>query len=132
MVGVKTTVLTEGLLGGAILSVAAIVLGVLGLSPSFTWIPEALLLAAFVLVYVGIAGAIGGRAGMHSGRVMAGTLAGVIAGAIAGCAGGLTYVAFGKPVLNVLIGAIGGALAGGIAGGVGAVLDLRREPAQRR
>jgi hypothetical protein len=129
---VKTTVVTEGLLGGAILGVTGIVFGVLGLSPSFSWIPEALLLAAFVLVYVGIAGAIGGRAGMHSGRVMAGTLAGLIAGAIAGCAGGLTYVAFGKPVLNVVIGTIGGALAGGIAGMAGAVLDLRRQPAQRR
>lgn len=127
----KTTVLSEGLLGGAILSVVAIVLGVLGLSPTFSWIPEALLFAAFVLVPVGILGAIGGRAGMHSGRVMAGTLAGLIAGAIAGCVGGLTYVAFGKPVVNV-IDTIGGALGGGIAGTVGAVLDLRRQPAQRR
>src|ERR1700687_1472401 len=110
----KTTVLLEGLLGGAILAVVAIVLGVLGLSPSFSWIPEALLVAAFVLVPIGITGAIGGRAAMHSGRVLAGTLAGLIAGAIAGCAGGLTYVAFGKPVLNVVIGTLGGALAGGI------------------
>jgi hypothetical protein len=127
---VKTTILSEGLLGGAILGVVAIVFGVLGLSPSFIWIPEALVIAAFVLVFIGIAGAIGGRAGMHSGRVMAGTLAGLIAGAVAGCVGGFTYVAFGKPVLNVLIGGIGGGLVGGIAGMVGAVLDLRREPAQ--
>ena len=127
----KTTVLSEGLLGGAILGVVAIAFGVLGLAPAFTWIPEALLLAALVLVPIGVAGAIGGRAGMHSGRVMAGTLAGLIAGAIAGCVGGLTYVAFGKPVLNVLIGTIGGALVGGLAGAAGAALDLRRQPAQR-
>lgn len=128
----KATVLSEGLLGAAILSVVAIVFGVLGLSPSFTWIPEALLLIAFVLVPVGIAGAIGGRAGLRSGRVMAGALAGLIAGAIAGGAGGLTYVAFGKPVLNVLIATLGGALGAGLAGTVGAVLDLRRRRAQRR
>jgi hypothetical protein len=129
---VKTTILSEGLLGAAILAVVAIVFGVLGLAPSFSWIPEALVIAAFVLVFIGIAGAIGGRAGMHSGRVMAGTLAGLVAGAIAGCVGGFTYVAFGKPLLNVLIGTIGGGVVGGIAGMIGAVLDLRREPAQRR
>jgi len=129
---VRSTVLSEGLLGGAILGVVAIVLGVLGLSPSFSWIPEALLVAAFGLVPVGILGAIGARAGLHSRRVIAGTLAGLIAGAIAGCAAGLTYVAFGKPVLNVLIGTIGGALGGVVVGTVGAVVDLRRQPAQRR
>jgi len=41
-------------------------------------------------------------------------------------------VAFGKPVLNVLIGTIGGALGGVVVGTVGAVVDLRRQPAQRR
>ena len=127
----KTTVLSEGLLGGAILGVVAVAFGVLGLSPSFSWIPEAALLAALVLVPIGVTGAIGGRAAMHTGRLMSGTLAGLIAGAIAGCVGGLTYFAFGKPALNVLIGTLGGALLGAIAGMVGAALDLRRRPAQR-
>jgi hypothetical protein len=122
---VKATVLSEGLRGGAILGVVAVVLGVAGLSPSFSWIPELPLLAAFVLLPAGIAVAIGYRAASHAGRFRAGVFAGVIAGSIGGCVGGLTYFAFGKPVLNILVGVVAGAVGGGFAGGLGGILSKR-------
>jgi len=109
---------TEGLREGLILGVLAVALGVAGLSPSFAWIPEALLLAAFVIVPAVVLGVAGYRAG---------AMAGVIAGAIGGCVGGLTYVAFGKPVLNVAVGIVGGAVGGAILGAVGA--RFARRPA---
>jgi len=122
----KSAVLPEGLRGGVILGVAAVVLGVAGLSPSLTWIPEALLLALFVLVPAAILGAVGYRAGSRERRVMPGALAGALAGAIGGAVGGLTYVAFGKPMLNVLVGMVAGALAGALVGAIGAVLGVQR------
>lgn len=125
----KPVVLSEGLLGGVILGAVAVVLGVAGLSPSFTWIPEVLLLALFVLVPAAILGVAGYRAGSRERRVIPGVLAGALAGAIGGAVGGLTYVAFGKPVLNVVVGLVGGALGGAIVGGIGAVLGASlREP----
>jgi hypothetical protein len=117
---------SESLRAGLILGVAAVVLGVAGLSPSFTWIPEALLLALFVLVPAAILGAVGYRTGSRERRVMPGAAAGALAGAIGGAVGGLTYVAFGKPVLNVLVGLIGGALGGALVGAIGAVVGARR------
>src|SRR5207245_7704203 len=54
-----SAVLSEGLREGVILGVVTVALGVAGLSPSFTWIPEVPLLAAFALVpavLVGVAG----------------------------------------------------------------------------
>jgi len=117
---------SEGLRGGVILGAAAVVLGVAGLSPFFTWIPEAILLALFVLVPVAILGVAGYRAGSREGRVVPGAVAGGLAGAIGGVVGGLIYVAFGKPVLNVMVGLVGGVLGGATVGASGAVLALRR------
>jgi hypothetical protein len=108
-----------------VLGVAAVVLGAAGLSPSFTWIPEALLLALFVLVPAAILGVVGYRAGSREKGVMPGALAGALAGAIGGAVGGLTYVAFGKPVLNVVVGMVGGALGGALVGAIGAALGVR-------
>ena len=125
----SSVVLSEGLRAGLLLGVATVVLGVLGLSPAFTWIPEALLLALFVLVPVAILGVAGFRAGSREGRVMPGALAGALAGAIGGIVGGLTYVAFGKPWLNVVVGMVGGAVGGAIVGAVGAMLGARRQGA---
>ena len=122
----RSAVLSEGVRGGVIIGVAAVVLGAAGLSPSFTWIPEALLLALFVLVPAAILGAVGYRTGSRERRVMPGALAGALAGAIGGVAGGLTYVAFGKPVLNVVVGLVGGALCGVIVGGIGALIGARQ------
>ena len=121
-----SAVLSEGLREGVILGVVTVALGVAGLSPSFTWIPEVPLLAAFVLVPAVIVGVAGYRAAKREGRVTSGAVAGAIAGAIGGCAGGLTYMAFGKPALNVMLGLAAGVVGGGIVGAVGARLSTRR------
>ena len=108
------------------LGVVTVALGVAGLSPSVTWIPEVPLLAAFVVVPAVIVGVAGYRAAKREGRVSSGAVAGAIAGAIGGCAGGLTYMAFGKPALNVVLGLAAGVVGGGIVGAVGARLSTRR------
>jgi hypothetical protein len=121
----KAPVASEGLRGGAILGVVAIALGVAGLLPFFTWIPEVLLLAAFVLAPVGILGSTGYRTGLRARRVVSGAVAGAIAGAIGGFIGGLTYVAFVKSGLNIVVGFVAGALGGGIVGAIGARFSTR-------
>jgi hypothetical protein len=123
----KSVVLIEGLREGVILVVVAVALGVAGLSPSLSWIPEVPLLAAFVLVPAMIIGVAGYRAGKREGRVTSGAVAGAIAGAIGGCAGGLTYVAFGKPAVNVVLGLAAGVVGGAVVGAIGARLSPRRE-----
>jgi hypothetical protein len=122
-----SVVLTEGLREGMILGVVALALGVAGLSPTLTWIPEVPLLAAFVLVPVVILGVAGYRAGKGEGRVSSGAVAGAIAGGIGGCVGGLTYVAYGKPALNVVLGLTAGVVGGAVVGAVAARLSTRRE-----
>jgi hypothetical protein len=123
----RSVVLSEGIREGLILGFIVVALGVAGLSPSFSWVPEVPLLAAFVVVPSLIIGVAGYRAGGRAGRVAPGAFAGAIAGAIGGCVGGLTYVAFGKPVLNVVLGAAAGVVGGTIVGAVGARLGTRRE-----
>jgi hypothetical protein len=110
-----------------ILGVVVLALGVAGLSPSLTWIPEVPLLTAFVLVPALIIGVAGYRAGGQKGRITSGAAAGAVAGAIGGCVGGLTYVAFGKPALNLPLGFAAGAIGGAIFGAIGARLITRRE-----
>ena len=122
----RAVALSAGHRGGAILVVAAIVFGIVGLSSSFTWVPEAPLLIGFVLVQVGTLYLTGRRAGTRAASLMAGAYAGAIAGALGGCAGGLTYLAFGKPAVNILVGLLAGALEGAILGGGGAWLSSRR------
>jgi hypothetical protein len=124
--GRPAVALSLGLRGGAILVVVAIVFGIVGLSSSFRWVPEAPLLAGFVLVQVGTLYLTGRRAGTRATSLIPGVLAGAIAGALGGCAGGLTYLAFGKPAINILVGFLAGALEGGIVGGSGAWLASRR------
>lgn len=58
---------------------------------------------------------------------MPGALAGAIAGAIGGCVGGLTYLAFGKPALNVVLGTAAGAVGGAIVGTIGARFAIYAE-----
>ncbi len=113
-------VISEGLREGVILGVLAASLGVAGLSPSLTWIPEALLLAALLIVPAAILGLAGYRAGSRVTGIMPGAFAGAIAGAIGGCVGGLTYLAFGKSPLNIALGTVVGALEGAIVGMAGA------------
>ena len=57
------------------MALAAVILGVLGLSPSLRWIPEVPLLAALVLVPAAILGLTGARVGRRAGTVRAGAFA---------------------------------------------------------
>lgn len=108
---------------------AAVVVGTAGLSPSLTWIPEAIVLAAFALVPLVVVAVTGYRTGLRVKRASAGALAAALAGAAGGCAGGLSYLAFGKPAINVVVGVVAGALAGGIVGGGMAWFANRRHSA---
>ncbi len=123
----------EGVRWGLVLAACAIVLGILGLTPSLAWIPEVALLGAGVLIPLLVLAIAGSRAGSRSGRAVSGSAAGALAGAVGGLAGGLCYLAYGKPALNlavgVLAGTAAGALIGGPAGLVGRRRALRRQPA---
>jgi len=109
-----------GLRVGAVLAVGVVILAVVGLTPSFSWIPEVpLLLTATLIPLLGF-GFAGYSSTLTTHRARDGTVAGAVAGVLSGAIGGLVYVAFGKPMLNLivgpLIGAVGGALVGAIAG----------------
>jgi len=99
-----------------------VVLAVLGLMPSLAWIPEDPLLAAAILLPLAACGLAGFRAGARCGAIVAGALAGVVAGSIGGGVGGVSYVLFGKPLLNVAGGLLLGSVAGAAAGTAGALL----------
>jgi hypothetical protein len=109
-----------GLRGGAVISAWVVVLAIVGLSSWFSWVPEVPLLLLALLVPVLGYGVVGYRSTSASDLVKDGLLAGAIAGAVSGAVGGLSYVVFGKSLLNAfagpLIGAGGGALIGAIAG----------------
>jgi hypothetical protein len=110
------------------MSALAVVLAVLGLTPSLSWLPEVPLLAAAVLLPIAVYGLAGYRAGLGSGRLLTGLLAGSLAGGISGIVGGGCYVVFGKPAVNVLAGLCLGVLGGAISGAMGALIALRRRP----
>ena len=116
----------EGARSGVALGVCAVVLAILGLTPSLAWIPEAPLLGAAILVPVAILGWTGFRAASRSGRLVAGVLAGGLSGAIGGAVGGMAYLLFGKPALNILVGLLTGAIAGAGVGFLGASGSRRR------
>ena len=118
--------LAEGMRWGLVLAVFAIVFGILGLTPSLAWIPEVLLLGAGALVPLLVLGIAGSRAGSRSGQAASGLLAGVVAGGISGIAGGLCYVAYGKPVLNVIVGLLAGTAGGAVIGGLAGLLGRQR------
>lgn len=103
-----------------LLAAFAVGFGILGLTPSLSWIPEVPLLAAGVAGPVVILAVAGVRAASRSGLVRSGGLAGAVAGAMGGTAGGLCYLAYGKPAVNIaaglLVGWLGGGLVGGLAG----------------
>jgi len=117
--------LAEGVRGGIVLSIAVILLAILGLTPSLSWIPEVPLIAAAVAAPVVGYALTGYRAGRRSGRMAAGGLAGTIAGGISGVVGGTAYVLFGKPLLNIVVGLLLGAIAGGLIGAGGGALGRR-------
>jgi hypothetical protein len=115
-----------GLRVGVVLAAAVVVLAVVGLTPSFSWVPEVpLLLTASLIPLIGFAFA-GYRSASVSHRVLDGMIAGSVAGLLSGGIGGLSYVLFGKPLLNVIVGPAIGAVGGALVGAVAGFLALRR------
>ena len=101
------------------------VLAFVGLTPAFSWVPEVPLLEVSVLIpLVGYA-VTGYRAGRRSGRVASGVIASAVAGVVSGFAGGLSFVLFDKPLLNIPAGMALGCIAGAVWGAVGAIVSLR-------
>jgi hypothetical protein len=115
----------EGVRGGGALGAGVAVLAVLGLSPALRWIPDLPLLGAAVLLPVAAFAMTGHRAGRRSGSPAAGALAGGVAGAIAGGVAGLSYLLFGKPLLNLPVGLVLGAAGGAVLGAVAALVGGR-------
>ena len=112
--------LVDGVRWGSALAVFAVAFGILGLTPSLTWIPELPLLLIGAIVPVLLLAIAGRQAVLHSDDRGTGFMAGAVAGALGGLAGGSCYVAYGKPALNLIIGLVagftGGSLIGGLAG----------------
>jgi hypothetical protein len=121
--------LSEGARAGAALGICVVVLAVIGLTPSFSWVPELPLLGLAVFLPVFVYGLTGFRVGVRSQRVLGGLLGGAVAGAISGGIGGLTYVLFGKPLLNIVVGLLLGAVGGAVAGAIGARWSFHRHAA---
>jgi hypothetical protein len=109
--------LTEGLRFGAILAAFAVIFAIVGLSPSFRWVPEIPLLLVAGLIPAVILTVAGYRAG---------ALSGALAGAIGGVVGGVAYVVYGKPVLNIPIGLVAGSAGGLALGALGEAVARRR------
>ena len=116
----------EGLRSGAILSLCAVALAVLGLTPALSWIPEMPLIGAAIVLPVALLIWTGFRAATRSGRLVAGPLTGALTGAIGGCVGGFAYLLAGKPPLNIAVGLLAGALGGAAFGLMGALLGRYR------
>jgi hypothetical protein len=115
-----------GLRVGVVLALGVVVLAVVGLTPSFSWVPEApFLLVATLVPLLGFAFA-GYRSASVSHRVLDGVIASAVAGLLSGAIGGLSYVAFGKPLLNMIVGPVIGAVGGAVVGSIAAFLALRR------
>jgi hypothetical protein len=119
------TVFWEGARVGMALAVCVVVLAILGLTPSLSWIPEVPLVGTAILLPVAAYVLTGFWQGRRSGRVGAGAVAGAVAGSISGGVGGLSYFLFGKSPINVMVGLVLGATGGAAAGAVGAWLGKR-------
>jgi hypothetical protein len=119
------TVFRRGASVGVALGACVIVLAILGLTPSLSWIPEVPLIGASILLPVAVYGLTGFREGRRSGQILAGALAGAVAGGISGAVAGIAYVLFGKSLLNIVVGLCLGAAGGAAVGAVGAWLGRR-------
>jgi hypothetical protein len=126
---VSRTVLTEGVRGGVALGAGVIVLAVVGLTPSLSWLPEVPLVALSLLLPVVAYALVGHRARLRTGRLAGGALAGALAGAISGGIGGVAFVLFGKPAFNIAAGILLGVVGGTVAGAAGALLGRRKSRA---
>jgi hypothetical protein len=113
-----------------VLAACAVILAIVGLAPALSWLPEWLVLGTAAVVPIAVLSWTGFRAASQAGRFLDGPMAAAFAGAIGGCAGGLAYLLFGKPALNILIGLIAGAIGGAVVGFAGALSS--RFPALRQ
>jgi hypothetical protein len=125
---VSQLAVSEGARAGAALGACVVVLAVIGLTPSLSWVPEAPLVTVAVLLPLFVYMLTGFRAGRRSRRIADGLVAAAIAGAISGGIGGLSYVLFGKSLMNIPIGLALGALGGATFGAIGAQVGVRRDP----
>ncbi|HEV2033955.1 MAG TPA: hypothetical protein VGU71_07125 [Candidatus Dormibacteraeota bacterium] len=107
------------------MAAAAVVLAIVGLSPSLSWVPEVPLLAAAALLPIAIFSVAGYRAGERARQVLAGTSRAVSPAPSAEVSGASPNVAFGKPVLNIAVGVLVGAVGGSAIGTAGALLGRR-------
>ena len=96
--------MTAGVRAGIVLAVFAIWFGILGLTPSLSWIPEVVLLTVAGIVPIALLTVTGYMTFKTSRMILAGAIAGATAGGIGGFAGGVTYVIFGKSAFNVVAG----------------------------
>jgi hypothetical protein len=108
-----------------VLSFFVVLLGFVGLSPRFSWVPELPLLAVSVVIPIVGYTATGYRAQRQSGRVSGGVLAAAVAGVVSGLAGGMSFVLFDKSLLNIPVGIGLGCVAGAVWGAAGALLSVR-------
>ena len=114
-----------GLRVGAVLAVGVVILAVVGLTPSFSWIPEIPLLLTATLIPVLGFGFAGYRTTLTTHRASDGMVAGAAAGMLSGVIGGLAYVAFGRPILNLIVGPLVGAIGGAVVGAISGLLTVR-------
>ena len=114
-----------GLRVGAVLAVGVVILAVVGLTPSFSWIPEIPLLLTATLIPVLGFGFAGYRTTLTTHRASDGMVAGAAAGMLSGVIGGLAYVAFGRPILNLIVGPLVGAIGGALVGAISGLLTVR-------
>jgi hypothetical protein len=108
-----------------VLSFFVVLLAFVGLTPLFSWVPELPLLAVSALIPLVGYTATGYRAQRRSGRIADGVLAAAVAGVVSGLAGGLSFVLFGKSLLNIPVGIGLGCVAGAVWGAVGALLSVQ-------
>lgn len=111
--------------GGLMLAGFSVAFAVVGLSPGFSWVPEALLLGAAVFVPAVVLAWTGWRAARRANGIATAAFVTATAGLIGGGVAGTMYVLYGKSPLNVPIGLAAGAIAGSFVGGLTAALALR-------
>jgi hypothetical protein len=94
--------LREGVRAGVLLGAFVIVVGVLGLGPASSWIPEApLVMVTIAIPVLGLA-LVGFRGFRRAGQLRAGSLTGMLAGAITGVVGGLAFLALDQIFIDTV------------------------------
>jgi hypothetical protein len=94
--------LSEGRRAGLVLGAFVVVVGVLGLGPTVSWLPEApLVTVAIAVPVIGLA-LTGFRGFRRAGHLSAGILAGTLAGAITGVVAGLALLALDQVFIDTV------------------------------